>query len=431
MPTAAIDVGSSSVKAALLEGTEILPGSMVSAAYETSRDHGKAEVNPDELAVAIRRVAGQLNWSDVTGVGLTGMGPAWLAMDDRGRPVSPIVTHQDQTHWLAGVTIEEAIGKEEHLALAGNRPASGGISSTVAKDLLPTFSNVHKVGHWPTWIAFLLTGRWAMDPSNAGFSGLMDVSTGRWSPLLCETAGVEMDLLPEIVDAAGVIGETRPNDLGIPPGLPVFGGFIDGSGPILLAGATAGQIVHSAGSTDVLAMCLDRPMPREGLLCRPLGTGRKWVSAATSSGGGDAIEWLHQLAFSELPFGEFVKRLPAFYQRKQSSFMHPLPGGNRQAVLKELGQWRGLTLGTTRNDLASAVVTASVSGHAVRAGSLLDLADELGIDDFPDVVTTGGGTVLASLMHKAWVEAGLGFDWVFRDEPHATLRGIGAIARER
>ena len=347
----ALDIGSSSVKAALLDGTRLV--AHAASPYGTVYAGDRAEVPVERIEAAIRLAVAELDLAKATAVGVTGMGPAWLAMDAAGRALTPVVTHQDRRSLQQAKRIEQTVGRRRHLALAGNRPTPGGISSTTAAWFAAETDVIGRaamLGHLPTYLLHKLTGVWSVDPSNAGFSGLMDVATGDWSDELCAAANVPRDKLPPIRDAADVLGETRDNDLNIPPNLPAFGGYVDGSGAILVAGATSGKLVHSAGSTDVLALCLDRPLPRDGLLCRPLGTGGLWVSAATCASGGSSLEWLKTLLFAEVDYASFDEKIRAAAESPPpAERFRPYLAGDRQRVTQPSARFAGLTLATGRD----------------------------------------------------------------------------------
>ncbi|MEL7239887.1 MAG: FGGY family carbohydrate kinase, partial [Planctomycetota bacterium] len=397
-------IGSSSVKAAILDGTNVVPGTLVTASFRTRRDGDTAEVDPDELEGAVRDVAERLKWDGVRTLGLTGMGPAWLAMDERGNALTPIITHQDRRSLQAALELENAVGRDEILAITGNRPTPGGISSTLIKHFGRNSRPANSYGHVMTWLVRKFGGPNIIDPSNAGFTGLLDVRQPgwRWADEVLGVLGITPSMLPEIRAGDSVVATTGENDLNVPAGLTIVGGFVDGSGPLLLAGAKPGQLVHSAGSTDVLAIALTKPMPRDGLLCRPLGTDgfpSRWVSAATHAAGGDAIRWVKDILFPAEPFEAFADRLPMLATRKTAVVFDPALAGDRQAVQQPAAAWRNLTLATSRDDLAAAVVQGVIRNHLDRLDRILKLATDAGVDVLPEVVTTGGGSVLAALMH--------------------------------
>ena len=418
----AIDVGSSSVKAAILDGVEIA-GNVASASFATDYDGPRVEVPAERVDTALREAVAQLDLSNVERVGLTGMAPAWLAMADDGTALTPIVTHQDRRSLHQAHAIEHAIGRGRHLALAGNRPTPGGISSTTARWFATQTAILDKasvLGHLPTYLARRLTGEWTIDPSNAGFTGLMEVSTGTWSAELCDAANVPIGKLPPIRDAAGVIGLTRDNELGIPPGLPLIGGYVDGSGPLLVGGAEVGTLVHSAGSTDVIAVCVDVPRPTNGLLCRPLGVGGKWVYAATQAAGAAGLTWARETLFADLEREPFADAVRAAAERQTSVVFRPHLAGDRQSVDQPTGGFDGLTLSTTRDDLLAAIVRALIDDHADRLRRILRAAGDVS----GDVITTGGGGALPGLLRAAWPSDAT---WRFREVDQATLRGLGTL----
>jgi xylulokinase len=418
----AIDVGSSSVKAALLDGTRVA-GEVVSAAFGTDYTGERAQVPVDRIETALREVVAGIDGRQVSAVGLTGMGPAWLAMAEDGTALTPVVTHQDRRSHRQAWSIAERVGLDRHLAVAGNVPTPGGISSTTAAWFAAETDVIDRAGivaHLPTYLAHRLTGRWAIDPSNAGFTGLMDVTTSTWSDLLCRASGVPRSKLAPIVDAGAVIGRTRADAYGLPVGLPVLGGYVDGSGPLLVAGAEAGRLMHSAGSTDVLAVVVEAPRPTRGLLCRPLGTGGLWVLAATQAAGAAGLEWARTTLFPELTRPAFDALVRRCDPAATTVTFRPNLAGDRQSVDQPTGGFDGLTLATTREQLLAGVVGGLIEDHLSRLDRLLSAAR---VEVLPEVITTGGGGLLGELCRSRWPEA----DRSFVEIDQATLRGLGAI----
>src|SRR5688572_6377956 len=92
-----LDIGSSSVKAAVLRGDNIA-GRIARTPLETRYDGVRAEVDADEILRAVARAVAQLGAAAkrVDAIAISNMSPSWVAMDKRGRPITPIVTHQDR-----------------------------------------------------------------------------------------------------------------------------------------------------------------------------------------------------------------------------------------------------------------------------------------------------------------------------------------------
>ncbi|HEY5720833.1 MAG TPA: glycerol kinase GlpK [Allosphingosinicella sp.] len=78
------------------------------------------------------------------------------------------------------------------------------------------------VGTVETWLVWRLTGGLHVsDASNASRTALMDIGRGCWDDELLGLWGVKRGLLPEIVDCAGIYGETLADLFGAP--IPIAG----------------------------------------------------------------------------------------------------------------------------------------------------------------------------------------------------------------
>jgi hypothetical protein len=64
----------------------------------------------------------------------------------------------------------------------------------------------------------------------------------------------------------GYLTREAATSFGLTQGVPVTVGMVDTSSAMLLAGTEPGQLLNVCGSTDVLALCTDKPRPHEKLL---------------------------------------------------------------------------------------------------------------------------------------------------------------------
>jgi xylulokinase len=429
-----LDIGSSSVKAAVLRGTRIA-GTVATAKFKTRYDGVRAEVSPDEILRALRSAIRDLGAAatKVDAVAISVMSPAWVAMDAAGKPLTPIVTHQDRRSVSEAHAIERRVGLKRHLRLAGNRPFPGGISSTTwawfKKHEPARLRAVDLVGHLNTFVHRQLTGERVIDPSNASFTGLYDTqSLAGWSDELCAAAGVPRSLLPDLFDSgddvAGKVSRQGATRFGLSAGLPVMAGLVDGSAGMLLAGAKVGQLLNVSGSTDVLALCVSRPQPHERLLTRALGVGRKWVSVSTMAAVGTALNWARAQLFPDLPEEKFW-RLVASSAKPNAlgrvAFLNRL-AGDRTSIEQQTASFTGLTLATTRDELLAAIVDSLAQDSAAR----LEMLRQPGVSFRRRVVVAGGvGRRLSHVLHRDWPGR-----WEFAIPPaEATLRGLGVFDR--
>jgi sugar (pentulose or hexulose) kinase len=427
-----LDIGSSSVKAAVVRDGNII-GRLARAAFPTQWDSPRVEVNPRGILRAIAQAIADLGKSAkrVDAIGLSVMSPAWVAMDAKGKPLTPIVTHQDRRSVAIAHELENRVGKQRYLQIAGNRPFPGGISCTTsawfAKNYPPLMKRADLIGHLNTFLHRQFTGQRVIDRSNASFTGLYEtIKQGDWNAELCRAAGVSIRQLPEIFESNVLAGKLLPpiaRHFGLIPGTPMMAGAIDTSAAMFLAEPRIGQLLNVSGSTDVLALCTDKPRPNDHLLTRALGTGKLWLSVGTLAAAGSSIEWIRDQFFRDMPAGRFYKlvsKLDKHSQRSKSSVsFDPYLAGERTEIDQKKAAFSNLTLSTTREEMLSAVIAALAQASAAR----LNLLQSHGTRIRRKVVTSGGtAAALHQLLHGDWPG-----QWTFHYEEEASLRGLSML----
>jgi xylulokinase len=279
----AIDVGTSSVKAAVLD-TESPDrvGHIARVAYDLHYPAPEAaEIVPDELwdaftragREAVREATGPAR--DVQAVGLACLTPALVLLDKQDQPTGPFWTHLDRRARPAARQVWNGVG-HEFLETTGNRPLPGGITAVSYRQQVNDDPYLtQRVGsylHLNGWLGFRLTGVKAFEPGNASFSGLFATMTDQqWSPRWCEYFEVEREWLPKVVTGDQTLGSLSSQsaaELNVPPGIPVKLGVADTSSAYLAAGMMSDDLLHVVGTTQVLTAFADNPMPTAHRLTR-------------------------------------------------------------------------------------------------------------------------------------------------------------------
>lgn len=425
----ALDIGSSSIKCALLRGTRI-GGRMRTVEFDTARSAERAEIRPAKLLDAIVRAIAQTGplARKADALALSVMSPAWVAMDKRGRALTPIVTHQDRRSVRQALNLEMRVGKRRHLHLAGNRPFPGGISSTTfawfAEHHPELIRRTDLAGHLNTFLHRQWTDQRVIDPSNASFTGLYRTLTlGGWCDELMAAVGATRSQLPDILPAdriAGYLHPTAAGELGLRAGLPVLSGIVDGGAGMLLCGAHVGQLYHVCGSTDVLALCTDRPVPHERLLIRALGVGRRWVAVSTLAAAGSALDWIKHQLFADLDwktFGRLMMRLGRDRARTEVRCT-PWFAGDRMAIEQPAASFAQLSLATTRQDLLRSLLEALIAASDERLAVLRRQPVRIKTSVMASATRSGLGRVL----RRNWPG-----QWTVHTMDDATLRGLGKL----
>ena len=430
MRVLAIDIGSSSIKAAVLTGPK--PQQVERVGYQTTYAGDRVEVPAANILKAVTGAIGCLGDAarHVDLIAFTGMAPSWLAVDKNGKPLTPVVTHQDRRSQLEAERIEAEVGRARHMHLTGNRPVPGGISSTTAawfvRHARPRMKAAVLIGHLNTWLVNVVTGGRVIDPSNASFTGLYRTTNlGGWDDQLIAAAGVKREWLPDVIDGnvvAGRVSRRGATRLGVADGTPVLAGVIDGSGGLLLAGPEPGRVLNVVGSTDVLAVVTDRARPFDGLLTRALGVGRRWLSVGTVAAAGSALDWARRTLYGDLTPEAFYKHVAAVSRRPNGprvTFDARL-AGSRTAVEPVRATVGGLSLATDRD----AILAGLLDSLAAQSAARFDLFRRAKVPFDRHAYSTGGGDgTLARVLRRDWPG-----EWRFKTLNEATLAGAWRLA---
>jgi glycerol kinase len=222
----AIDAGTTGVRGFVIDGS----GRILGGGYREFAQHfprpGWVEHDPDEIWEAtLAACAEALKVSDttpeaVTCIGITNQRETTLIYArDTLRPIHNAIVWQDRRT----ADVCERLRTDGHESVIRDRTGlvlDAYFSGTKAAWLLDAVPGAREradrgelaFATIDTWIVARLTAGAAhvTEPSNASRTMLYDLSTGSFSPELCELLDVPMSLLPEIRDSSGVFGKVAP-----------------------------------------------------------------------------------------------------------------------------------------------------------------------------------------------------------------------------
>lgn len=393
----ALDIGTSSLKAGLFDDTERLLGTRT-VDYALDTDGPAVGIDPETIWEAFLAVARGLgpDAARVECVVPCALSPSLVLMDREGAPLYPAILHWDRRSVREAREALATIGREEFLARAGNIPYPGSISLSsllwLRRHQPGVFASASMAGHVNTFFVRRLTGTWAFDPTNASLTGLYGtVGRSGWLPDFCRELGIPAGILPPVVECdeqVGTVTAAAARASGLTAGTPVIMGSNDTSAACLGAGVTEpGQLLDIAGSAELLAVCLDRPVSdaKHHLRVHPI-PGR-WI-AFTIIVSGFALEWFRTRfcpGMDEKDFyGPYLEGLLAAggtnaQPRGEATPVRFVPHllGDRTSFSDTGGSFSGLTLSTTREDLALAIIESATSGLQAslrRFGRAVDLS---------------------------------------------------------
>jgi xylulokinase len=440
----AIDVGTTATKCLLLD-----PGLGVVAEYErpvvlSSARPGWAEEDPDEWWANARdlvadAVAGAGS-RGVAAVGVTGMVPALVCLDDSGRPLRAAILQNDARADREIAELREALAGADVLHRTGSPVTQQSIGPKLAwlrRHEPGVLARTASVCGSYDFVASRLTGapaagrrgataatrpaaaslveaNWALE------SGLYDFRAGAWAPDICEACGVDPGWLGPVVPSGSVTGAASAEIVPGLAGVPVVTAGADHVAGAFAAGLVdhGDVVVELGGAGNILAATAEPVVDERLYLDHHLVPG-KWVPngcmATTGSlvrwfqreiGGGASLETLDAEAAEAGPGAGGLVVTPYFLGEK-TPLNDPLARGT---VI-------GLHLGHRRGHLFRGVL----EGVAYAFRHHVDVLRELGVRA-EKVNLTGGGA--SSALWRQIIADVLGLPVVRRD--HRSGAALGA-----
>ncbi|MCL2299927.1 MAG: FGGY family carbohydrate kinase, partial [Firmicutes bacterium] len=253
MHVLAYDIGTTGVKTCVFrvgENIELLAG--VNGGYPLYvLPNGGAEQDPDDWWTAMRDTtwkaltAADVAPGEIGGISFCSQMQGLVLVDGEGLPLRRAMSYMDQravAEHRAGMAFGPQVAGANVLRLLKSLKITGAAALSVKDPVWKykwveahepeIFARVHKWLDVKEAVIARMTGRCVMTTDSAFAALLYDIRNRRWSKEMAGMLGVRMEHLAEIVPCDTRVGELRPRqaqELGLVPGIPVFGGGGDAS----------------------------------------------------------------------------------------------------------------------------------------------------------------------------------------------------------
>jgi xylulokinase len=325
-----IDIGTSAVKAVLVDEDDSVRAEADFPLATHYFDAGAAEQNPDDWWTAtlaaiddIRRVDPD-GFAALRGIGLTGQPYATVILDHADQVIRPAMTWNDARAISECTLLDRQI--PELAAIAGAAP----LPAFAAPKLLwlreneaDHFDRIARVLSAKDFVRLRLTGEAATDLSDAAGTLLVAEETRQWSGAIVAASGISRAVLPTLLEGpawSGMVLRDLLADWGIAGPVVVAAGAGEAAASAIGIGAIRdGDAVIALGAAGQVFVARDAYRPH---LHAPLQTfahalpGR-WYDTATLFNATLALEWLTGM-LGEPDIGRLVARA-------QESFAGPSP----------------------------------------------------------------------------------------------------------
>ncbi len=376
-----LDIGTTSTKAVLFDENGAELARAASQPYRNLTPHpGWVEQAPEELWQAVLKaltgVMAQVENVQVAAVGMAAQSGSLLPADERGQPVSNLITWMDgRTDDLVNRWKAEAL-QEKVKPISGWSLYPGLPLPTIAwmrENALDRFTAARYFFSVNDFIAHRLTGERVHNPSNAGGMQLVDIRSGDWSAELCGLAGIDPGQLSPIRAAGNIIGPIRLEvcaQTGLTPGARLVNGGHDqvitalglgitDPGKLLLACGTAWVFTGVSGAPELnripASLDLNFHVPPQ-----------RWTISQSLGGLGASLEWWLAQVWTGARRERFaaLDRELADTQPGGPLCFIPLTGGHTDPATTRPGGFTGLQLAHTRANMARAIMESA--GYELR-----------------------------------------------------------------
>ena len=399
-----IDTSTTATKALLIDDTGVVL-SVASSEYSFETPQPLwSEQDPAiwwaATAESIRQVVAKtgLDVSAIKGIGLTGQMHGLVLLDEKGDVLRPSILWNDQRTGAQCDAIRKKLGREKLIQITGNDALTG---FTAPKIL---WVQEHEPEIWKQarhillpkdYVRYKLTCKFASDRAGGAGTILFDLAKRDWSPEVLSALEIPAEYLPpthEGTDITGTLTSDVADALGLPVGIPVFGGGGDQAAAAVGTGAVrAGVVSLSLGTSGVVFATTDDPViePQGRLHAFCHSVPGKWHLMGVMLSAAGSLRW-HRDTFA--PGTDFEKLLMPVGEVDAGSgglFFLPYLTGERTPHPDPLA--RGAFVGLTVRHGFPHLTRAVLEGVSFGLRDSFELMKNSGLEDISQVRVTGGG----------------------------------------
>ncbi len=255
------------------------------------------------VAQTVREVCASLPEDGrVVAMSLSTQGGTLIPTDEAGTPLRPAIVWNDHRCISERDTYLKEVGDPLSLYEKTGWKLGRGLPLLTARHLKENepdlFERTARFLTVPDFIALRLTGRAAVDLSNAGINQFANIREGAYDKDLLAFAGVVEEKLPALLPSGKVIGNLSDEGaalLGLSTDTLLISGAHDQYAVALGAGALKdGDILIGSGTCWVVTAIGASPDFESGLAQSVAAVDGLWGSLASLSSGGVCLEWLRK-----------------------------------------------------------------------------------------------------------------------------------------
>lgn len=397
-----VDLGTSAVKVSAVDKTGAIVA-QESFDYELSNPKpGYSEQNPEDwvsgTTIAIVRLIlnDGIKPEEIEGISYSGQMHGLVLLDENNQVLRPAILWNDTRTTKQREEIIEKMG-DRYVEITRNQPLEGFTLPKIlwVKKNEPNIFAKAKTFLLPKdYLRYRMTGKIAMEYSDAAGTVLLDVANKEWSKEVCDAFDIPTSMCPPLIESigyAGNISESYSLFSGISTDTKVFGGAADNAAGAVGSGILApNMVMASIGTSGVVLKYEDNSnVDYQGKLhFFNHAIPNKFYTMGVTLAAGYSLSWLKKTFGPTDDFSDFVASAAESTVGANGLVFTPYIVGERTpyADANIRGSFIGVDGTHKRNDFVRSVLEGIIYSFA----DIMDIFQEKG-QDFDTVVSIGGG----------------------------------------
>ncbi len=301
-----LDIGTTSTIGVLVALPDKIAGVATRPTTLSSPHPGWAEENPEEWwansCAVLRELMTQAGPARLAGICVTGMVPAFVALDAKGALLRPSIQQSDGRSAAEVAELQAETDEAAFLKRAGNginQQIIAAKSRWLEKHEPEMFAKIATVFGSYDFINWRLTGVRGVEQNWALEAGFIDLADNRIADDLVALTHLPRAAIPPVHaphDTLGRVTAVAAAATGLPQGLPVFGGAADHIASALAAGIVEpGDVLLKFGGAGDIIMAASAARPDPRLFLDYHIVPKLFAPNGCMAASGSALNWLAAL----------------------------------------------------------------------------------------------------------------------------------------
>ncbi|QLE62880.1 Xylose kinase [Furfurilactobacillus rossiae] len=314
-----IDLGTSAVKVSAVNQEGVIVAQQ-SFDYPLNQPHpGYSEQNPEDwvsgttVAIVNLILKDHLKPEDIEGISYSGQMHGLVLLDENHQILRPAILWNDTRAAKQRHEITDVLG-DRFETITKNQPLEGFTLPKLlwVKENEPEiYKQIATVLLPKDYVRFRMTGKLAIDYSDATGTVMLDVNEGTWSKEILDSLNIDIDLCPPLINSTDFVGNITSSYAsfsGLSTSTKVFGGAADNAAGAIGAGIVDDkQVMVSIGTSGVVLKTEPKTSNYRGVLqFEDHGITDQYYSMGVTLAAGYSLCWFKRTFLPDHSFDELT-----------------------------------------------------------------------------------------------------------------------------